>query len=244
MFQSNYHSYRKVVVFDVETTGLIPKMNRETKLPPPIEQCPHIIQLSYAVYNMYDHVIEEGFNAFINIPTTVEIIPKITELTGISPEMCHSGTGKDIVDVLESFYKAYKDSDCLVAHNLDFDSKMIQIEMERNRDALLERNPDILNMFKSEFDKYGVEKFCTMMSSIHSCGILVTNIDKNGNTYTYKKFPKLSETYEHLFSRTPKDLHNSMMDTLVCLRCYLKMRHGLDIHNSKFAFWVEKYMKM
>jgi hypothetical protein len=54
----------------------------------------------------------------------------------------------------------------------------------------------------------------------------------------------LSETYEHLFSQTPRNLHNSMMDTLVCLRCYLKMRHGLDIHNSKFSFWVEKYMKM
>jgi DNA polymerase III epsilon subunit-like protein len=244
MFPSTYHSYRKVLVFDVETTGLIPKVNPVTKLPPPIEECPHIIQLSFIKYNMYDHVIEEGYNAFINIPTTVEITPKITELTGITTEMCHSGSGKNIIDVLRKLYESYKDSDCVVAHNLSFDSRMILIELERNRNALLELNPDILNMFKSEFDKYGVEKFCTMMSSIHSCGILVTNIDKNGNVYKYKKFPKLSETYEHLFSRTPKDLHNSMMDTLVCLRCYLKMRHGLDIDNNKFAFWVEKYMKM
>uniref|UniRef100_A0A6C0EUH0 Exonuclease domain-containing protein n=1 Tax=viral metagenome TaxID=1070528 RepID=A0A6C0EUH0_9ZZZZ len=244
MFPTNYHSYRKVLVFDVETTGLIPKVNPVTKLPPPIEQYPHIIQLSYVKYNMYDHVIEEGYNAYINIPITVEITPKITELTGIRPEMCHSGSGQNIVDVLGKFYEAYQDCDCLVAHNVAFDTKMIDIELQRNNDVLLKQNPNVLNIFKTEFDRFTMEKFCTMMSSIHSCGILVTNIDKNGKTYTYKKFPKLSETYEHLFSKTPKDLHNSMMDTLVCLRCYLKMRHGVEIDNSRFVYWVEKYMKM
>jgi len=242
MFTSNYHSYRKVLIFDVETTGLIPKVNPVTKLPPPIEQCPHIIQLSYVIYNMYDHVIEDGYNAYINISQDIAISPKITELTDITREICDKGI--PIIEALEQFYYAYKECDCIVAHNLDFDSGMIQIELERNREALLQRNPEILKLFKSEFDKFGMEKFCTMMSSIHSCGILVTNIDKKGHTYSYKKFPKLSETYEHLFSQIPRNLHNSMMDTLVCLRCYLKMRHGLDIHNSKFAFWVEKYMKM
>jgi len=191
---------------------------------------------------MYDHVIEDGYNAYINISQDIVISPKITELTDITREICDKGI--PLLNALEKFYAAYKECDCIVAHNLDFDSGMIQIELQRNREALLQRNPEILKLFKSEFDKFGMEKFCTMMSSIHSCGILVTNIDKKGHTYSYKKFPKLSETYEHLFSQIPRNLHNSMMDTLVCLRCYLKMRHGLDIHNSKFAFWVEKYMKM
>jgi DNA polymerase III epsilon subunit-like protein len=242
MFPTNYRSYRKVLIFDVETTGLIPKVDPVTKLPPPTEQCPHIIQLSFVKYNMYDHIIEDSYNTYINIPQDVVISPKITELTDITREMCDKGIS--ILQALDRFYTAYTDCDCLVAHNLDFDSRMIQIEMERNRNILLLINPNVLKLFKSEFDKFGMEKFCTMMSSIHSCGILVTNVDKKGNTYTYKKFPKLSETYEHLFSQTPRNLHNSMMDTLVCLRCYLKMRHGVDVHNSKFAFWVEKYMKI
>jgi DNA polymerase III alpha subunit (gram-positive type) len=242
MFPVNYHSYRKVLVFDVETTGLIPKTNRETKLPPPTNECPYIIQLSFVIYNMYDHVIENGYNAYINIPQDVVISPKITDLTDITREICNNGVS--IIEALTRFYQAYTDCDCLVAHNLDFDSRMIEIEIERNRNTLLLENPNILKMFENEFKKFGMEKFCTMMSSIHTCGILVTNVDKKGNTYTYKKFPKLSETYEHLFSQIPRNLHNSMMDTLVCLRCYLKMRHGLDIHNSKFTFWVEKYMKI
>jgi hypothetical protein len=44
----------------------------------------------------------------------------------------------------------------------------------------------------------------------------------------YKKWPKLSQLYFALFGENPDGLHNSMMDVLVCLRCYLKMRHGFD----------------
>jgi hypothetical protein len=44
----------------------------------------------------------------------------------------------------------------------------------------------------------------------------------------YKKWPKLSELYFAMFHENPDGLHNSMMDVLVCLRCYLKMRHRLD----------------
>ena len=242
MFPSNYYSYRKVLVFDVETSGLIPRANPQTKLPPPITECPHILQISFIKYNIYDHVIERAYNKYINVSSDVEISPKITELTGITREICDSGIS--IIDALEQFYEEYKKCDCLVAHNLEFDSKMIGIELERNRELIMSKNPDMLNMFKTEYDKFVIEKFCTMMSSIHSCGILVTNVDKHGKTYKYKKFPKLSETYEHLFRQVPVNLHNSMMDTLVCLRCYLKIRHGVDIHNDKFAFWVEKYMNV
>jgi hypothetical protein len=39
---------------------------------------------------------------------------------------------------------------------------------------------------------------------------------------SYMKFPTLCELYMHLFHKTPENLHNSMMDVLVCLRCYLK----------------------
>jgi hypothetical protein len=44
----------------------------------------------------------------------------------------------------------------------------------------------------------------------------------------YKKWPKLVELYFALFDENPDGLHNSMMDVLVCLRCYLKMRHNFD----------------
>ena len=47
--------------------------------------------------------------------------------------------------------------------------------------------------------------------------------------------PKLVELYQELFRGTPANLHNSLVDTLVCMRCYLKMRHGIDIDEGDFA---------
>lgn len=237
---SDIRYYRRALIFDVETTGLIPKNDPATKLPPPLNACPYIIQMSYIVYNMYDHCIERTYNAYINIPQEIEIIPKITELTGITREMSNGGIS--IMDAMNSFYEAYSNCECIIAHNLNFDSKMMLIEVERNREILLEKNPKLGEMFQNKVTVNSPEKFCTMMSSIESCGIMVTTVDKSNNSYKYKKFPKLSETYEHLFRYVPVNLHNSMMDCLVCLRCYLKIRHGVEVHESKFKFWTEKYL--
>ena len=44
----------------------------------------------------------------------------------------------------------------------------------------------------------------------------------------YKKSPKLIELYKHLFdNKEVNGLHNSMTDVLVCLQCYLKMKHDI-----------------
>jgi hypothetical protein len=43
---------------------------------------------------------------------------------------------------------------------------------------------------------------------------------------TYNKWPRLSELHKHLFHEEATGLHNSMMDVLVCLKCYLKMTTG------------------
>ena len=46
---------------------------------------------------------------------------------------------------------------------------------------------------------------------------------------TKKKWPKLNELHNTLFpNEEVKGLHNSMVDVLACLRCYLKMRHNYD----------------
>ena len=39
----------------------------------------------------------------------------------------------------------------------------------------------------------------------------------------------LVELHEKLFEETPKNLHNSLIDILVCFRCYYKMYNGKDI---------------
>jgi hypothetical protein len=64
-----------------------------------------------------------------------------------------------------------------------------------------------------------------MQETIELCGIEMK--DKYGRSY--KKFPKLVELYQKMFDVTPKNLHNSLNDVIVCLRCFIKLKYEIDI---------------
>ena len=65
----------------------------------------------------------------------------------------------------------------------------------------------------------------------NTCKIQCT--DRNGKPYW--KSPKLSELYEHLFQEpAPDGLHNALVDTLVCLRCYVKLRFRFDLRMDTY----------
>jgi DNA polymerase III epsilon subunit-like protein len=54
---------------------------------------------------------------------------------------------------------------------------------------------------------------------------IVTKKPYNQDRY---KYPTLTELYTFLFDETPKgQLHNSLIDTLVCLKCYMRIKHSL-----------------
>ena len=52
-------------------------------------------------------------------------------------------------------------------------------------------------------------------------------ISKYGKEYV--KFPKLNELHMKLFNSQPRNLHNSLNDVLICLRCYYMLEHKVDI---------------
>ena len=68
-----------------------------------------------------------------------------------------------------------------------------------------------------------------MQESIDMCSIKAfTKIDKK----EYKKYPSLLELCSYLFQYEPKNLHNSMNDVVICLRCFYKMRFNEDIYDK------------
>ena len=107
-------------------------------------------------------------------------------------------------------------ADIIIGHNISFDKKMIMVECYRNK---VEQN----------FTKNGrkLQEFCTMKNSINLCKIIAH--DKYGREYF--KYPKLMELHKHLFGDIPEGLHNSMVDVLVCLRCYGKMKFDTDLNS-------------
>ena len=49
----------------------------------------------------------------------------------------------------------------------------------------------------------------------------------------YFKSPKLSELYSFIFKEEPRNLHNSFVDILLCLRCYFMIAENRDIINNE-----------
>ena len=217
---------RRFLVFDVETTGLLPN-SRKGGVAVPISAYPHILQLSFAIYDLSQKQVIRKYDAYVDVPEDAVISDFVANLTGITKDKCKR-EGRPIVEVLEQFYEAYMFCEGLVAHNMDFDEKMILVELERNREAVLAKAPYCFMTFNTMYEKvHGIERYCTMKKGTDICNIVVES--KTAGRAPSKKWPKLNELYGKLFDgETVDGLHNSMIDVLTCLRCYLKMRHGYD----------------
>lgn len=215
----------KVLVFDVETTGLLPQKPRDSTQQIPLSEYPHIIQLSFAVYDLNNNRLVRTYDSYVKIDAAIEISEHVSKLTGITRDICNN-SGNSITDVLKEFYVAYMESNAIVAHNMDFDEKMILIEFERYKEQMMKLVPDYTALFnKTQEQMNGVERYCTMRKGITLCNIMVES--KIPGKPARAKWPKLAELYAKLFDgETVDGMHNSMVDVMACLRCYLKMRHG------------------
>jgi len=219
----NYNKRKRILVFDVETTGLPPP---KSALNPHLSTYPHILQLSVVIFDTAFWKVVKSCDFYIKVDESIVIEPFITELTGITREMCNEH-GVHIEDALHEFYQEYMQCDCVVAHNLEFDRLMICTELARlvvKQDlTVVKRFPFIEQVFNPT-GMNQIEYFCTMRVGRKLC-----NIQAQNSRGTYIKNPKLAELYQHLFGQTPINLHNSLMDTYVCLRCFVKLRFKFDL---------------
>ena len=229
-----------VLVFDTETTGLIQK----SLLPLQhnhLDSYPYITQLSAVLYDVDNQKVKRVFNTYVKIPDHVEIPEIVQQLTGINREKCNGGM--EIGEALATFQRMYAKCDAIVAHNMWFDSKMIRIESMRNNFAKgtqclrfakgtqCLRFAKLLGAFYQSPDgvqNHGQNKsiHCTMMRGMEFCNL--------------NRFVKLSALYELLFAEDANqfELHNSLVDTMVCLRCYLKIFCNSDISDETFRSMI------
>lgn len=212
----------RVLVFDTETTGL-PK----TKIinPDTLHLWPHIVQFSYIIYDTIENEIIETNDNIIKLPENTTIPEEAIKIHGITNEMsCKSKNSID--DILIKFFKDLKNSDKIIGHNIYFDINMIKIELLR----IIYRNTFIHKSVKIYKDNlFYITNYknicCTLKDSIELCNIETR--DRFGKSYL--KYPKLVELHQKLFNSVPNNLHNSLNDILVTLRCYMKMKYNVDL---------------
>jgi DNA polymerase-3 subunit alpha len=162
-------------------------------------------------------------DCIIKVPDYIVISEDNSKIHGITNDISLS-KGIDIIEVLEEFFEDFNISECVVGHNVSFDLNIIKAEL--NRLIYANSNNKIMN-FQKYLNILGTSQkiYCTMKVSIDLCAIETK--DKFGRTYN--KFPKLIELYEKLFNVTPNNLHNSLNDVIVCLRCFMKLKYDRDI---------------
>jgi DNA polymerase III epsilon subunit-like protein len=110
--------------------------------------------------------------------------------------------GVGIADVPTKFAEAAQGATNAIAHNIDFDSKVMGAAFNRIRMA----NP-----------LRGKQLRCTMTEATNYCRI------PSGNGRGFK-WPSLEELHQKLFQSPVDGAHDAKNDCLACMRCYFRLR--------------------
>jgi len=244
----------KILVFDTETNDKIPKLPGKTWKEKEdfgkkmlkfsefvknksiwdnyIERWPSIIQLSYILYDTEDPENSKIFNKYIDIPEDIQITDETIKIHHITREKIDAASDINkakIYDALNEFMSDVLQANVVVAHNAQFDRKMIVAELTRLS------KKDNLPQIKAMMNDRHFE--CTMEKTKPICKLKTKYDYKDKKTgeqkFFYKiKSPKLIEAYNHFFGYEPSGeaLHNAIIDAVVCLRVYcISLPHGFDI---------------
>jgi DNA polymerase-3 subunit epsilon len=189
---------------------------------------PHIVQLSYIIYETDLNDIVEAYDYIIKTKEEINIPEDSIKFHGITNEISQS-KGNNLNKVLQEFFINLQNIDVLVGHNVSFDINMIKVELLRiiyssNETKTYKYNLHLLTNFKNIC--------CTLRESISICNI--QSFTKTGKSFL--KYPKLIELHQKLFESTPNHLHNSFNDILITLRCYMMLKHNIDLNETCETF--------
>ena len=218
----------RILIVDTETTG-IPKSKLLTAGTLPL--WPHIVQFSYIIYDTVLNKIIKITDLVIKIPANINISDEVSKIHGITNFISQNSQYK-INDALIQFINDYYKFNValIVGHNLTFDINMIKVELMReigsDNNTLDKRDiSQFLDTINDTTSENFPKLYCTMSNSIELCNLKLKS--KFGKDFL--KFPKLNELHIKLFNSSPRNLHNSLNDVLICLRCYYMLEYKIDI---------------
>jgi len=181
--------------FDTETTGL-PK---NFKAPvTDTTNWPRMVQLAWHLYEPDGTFIES--QDFIIKPENYTIPKQASDIHRITTERALN-EGTELEEVLNLFSAQISKSSLLIAHNMNFDEKIIGAEFIRK------------NIENQLFSK---QRLCTMLASVDYCQI-------PGN-YGYK-WPKLDELHKILFDNSFAEAHDAAADIKATARCFWELKN-------------------
>lgn len=180
--------------FDTETTGT--PLDYEASASN-ISNWPRIVQIAFISYDIEGNKLESG--EYLIKPNNFLIPANSTSIHGITHQKALD-EGQPLDIALNKIHQHIKDCKCLVAHNINFDSKVLGAEFIRN---------EMTNIIDEK------EKICTMLETIDFCSIK----SEYGN-----KWPKLSELHFKLFENHFDNAHDAMSDIKATAKCFWELK--------------------
>jgi DNA polymerase III epsilon subunit-like protein len=182
------------LIFDTETSGLPRDWKAAVSN---VDNWPRLVQIGWLRCDESGQVL--GSQQALIKPQGFRISAQATRLHGITTEQAQR-EGVELGPVLDEFSAAVRAARVLVAHNLDFDEKVVGAELLRaGRKNVLARK----------------RRCCTMKESADYCQL-------PGN-YGYK-WPTLLELHERLFGESFGGAHGALADAEACMRCFFRLR--------------------
>ena len=195
--------------FDTETAGL--PRNRRAPVSD-LNNWPRLVQIAWLLYDHSGSQIEG--RDYVIKPVDFTIPYNATKIHGITTQKAME-EGVPLDGVLEEFSRAIDRSDYLVAHNMDFDEKIVGAELMRKK---------ISNRLLK------TSRICTMKTA--------TNFCKIPGPHGYK-WPTLAELYFALFNAKFEETHNALNDVKACAKCFFRLEKLgiIKISNKQIRLW-------
>ena len=180
--------------FDTETTGI----PRNYKAPvTDLQNWPRLVQLAWLLTDAHGNELSSA--EYVVKPEGIVIPNDAAKIHGITSEKAQR-IGAALQFVLGEVVTSIQKASILVAHNMQFDEKILGAELLRSGQS---------NVVASK------ERRCTMLAATNFCRI--------PGPYGYK-WPTLQELHLTLFNEPFAGAHQALVDVRACSRCYFELK--------------------
>jgi DNA polymerase III epsilon subunit-like protein len=180
--------------FDTETTGV----PRNYKAPASdLKNWPRLVQIAWLLTDEEAHEVSSA--EYIVKPEGFIIPNDAAEVHGITTEFALRN-GVDLQSVLSAVAANVNKASLLVAHNMQFDEKILGAELLRAG------YPNVVD---------AKNRRCTMQAATNYCRL--------PGPYGFK-WPTLQELHLKLFNESFDGAHRALVDVRACARCYFELK--------------------
>lgn len=195
----------KALIYDTETTGL-PLFKEPSEDP----RQPHIVQLGALLVDLDSREVMAEMDVIIR-PEGWVIPPEMTAIHGITQEIALE-RGIPAPYVLRTFRELWIQADLRVAHNEQFDARIVRIAAMRHPDAGLD--PDVWKAGQAE---------CTQRLSTPILKLPPTDKMQKVGRFHFKS-ANLAEAYQHFMGQPIAGAHSAIADARACMAVYLAIK--------------------